>query len=493
MLNAANQKERAVFMEKAIRYEACAGAPLARVSPEEAGVCAKWVEEMVAAYARAGLRIHSFLLLRDGKVYAEGYYSPYDARQYQTVYSLSKSFTSAAMGLAQAEGILSLDERVAALFADEIAKAGVRVGPELESLTLRHLLRMSTGQPEERWQGDFAQTFLSVPFTDMPGEVFRYNTMATYMCAAALKKRGVDLEAYLQEKLFDPMGIHGLHWMRTESGVCTGGFGLSILPEVIAKFGVLILQDGVWEGKQLLPRDYLRQATSRQIDNGGRGASRDWEAGYGYQFWMCENGSFRGDGMYGQLCVMNRKKNAVLAMTAFVDDIQAELDVYFDEVLSKMQDAPLAQDPEANARLRETLAGLSCRMEPAADDGAPVPDALLRRAIIAGGQAFELSLEGGELLLKTRMCAQPFRASRGKLLCQEAACALEVSGAHLNVVTRVYAGYGMQGGALVVRLFIPEALMDFRLEVRETADGVKARLFDVHNPAKPVEMKEEEA
>lgn len=111
-------------MEKAIRYEACAGAPLPRVTPEEAGVQADWVEEMVNAYARTGLRIHSFLLVRDGRVYAEGYYSPFDAQQYQTVYSLSKSFTSAAMGLAQEEGILSLDERVAEIFADEVANGG---------------------------------------------------------------------------------------------------------------------------------------------------------------------------------------------------------------------------------------------------------------------------------------------------------------------------------------------------------------------------------
>lgn len=480
-------------MEKAIRYEACAGAPLPRVTPEEAGVQADWVEEMVNAYARTGLRIHSFLLVRDGRVYAEGYYSPFDAQQYQTVYSLSKSFTSAAMGLAQEEGILSLDERVAEIFADEIAKAGVRVGPELKSLTLRHLLRMSTGQPEERWAGDFVQSFLSVPFTDMPGEVFRYNTMATFMCAAALKKRGVDLEAYLQERLFDPMGIHGLHWMRTGAGICTGGFGLSILPEVIAKFGVLILQGGAWEGKQLLPRDYLIQATSRQIENGGRGATRDWEAGYGYQFWMCENGSFRGDGMFGQLCVMNREKNAVLAMTAFVDDIQAELDVYFDEVLSKMQDAPLAQAPEADAHLQETLAGLSCLMEPVLDDGGQVPDALLPRKLTAGGQKIALSSDGDELLLETQMSGQPFRAARGRLLCQEAPCAFCVNGAYLNVVTRVYAGYGMQGGALVVRLFIPEALMDFRLELRTAEGRMDARMYDVHNPAKPIALGDEEA
>lgn len=476
-----------------IVYEVCTGAPLPRILPEEAGVRAEWVEGMVRAYEQKGLRIHSFLLVRDGRVYAEGYYSPFDRAQYQTVYSLSKSFTSAAMGLAESEGILSLDERVADLFQAEVESAGVQPGPQLERLTLRHLLRMSTGQPQERMGEDLIRTFLSVPFTDMPGEVFRYNTMATYMCAAALKKHGVDLEAYLQEKVFDPMGIRGLHWMRTDADICTGGYGLSILPEVIAKFGVLILQDGVWEGKRLLPGDYLRQATSRQIDNSNHGGGKDWMAGYGYQFWMCENGSFRGDGMYGQLCVMNREKNAVLAMTAFVDDIQAELSVYFDEVLSKMQDRALDVDAQASARLRRTLEGLSCMLEPVPDEGGEAPSSLLGRDIRLDEDTVRLTQEGSYLYIHSSMSEEPFMAARGRLYGRVTPCTLHMGCARLNPVTRVFAGYGMQGGALVLRLFIPEALIDMRLELREGPEGVALCAYDVHNPAKPVRMDGENA
>lgn len=111
------------------------------------------------------------------------------------------------------------------------------------------------------------------PFTEAPGEVFRYNTIATYMLSASLKARGIDLEDYLQEKLLTPMGVTGTHWQRDCRGTCTGGFGFCLFPEVIAKLGVLILQDGVWEGRQLVPKEYLALATRTQISKPGRRAA----------------------------------------------------------------------------------------------------------------------------------------------------------------------------------------------------------------------------
>ncbi|MDR3085230.1 MAG: beta-lactamase family protein, partial [Christensenellaceae bacterium] len=284
------------------RYAPEIGTPLPRIRPESAGVHPAAISRMIRSYAEKGLRIHSFLLVRDGKVYSEGYYAPYEPNLFQTVYSLSKSFTSVAMGIAEGEGILSLDEKIEDIFAEEIRAAGTKPSKELSSLTVRNLLRMGTGQERENWSGtDHVLSFLKEPFHEMPGEYFRYNTSATYMCAATLWKKGVDLEAYLQEKLFGPLGISGAHWQRCLRGICTGGYGLSVLPEIIAKFGVLILNDGVFEGKQIIPKAYLDQAATKQISNAHHSPNLDWQAGYGYQFWMCQNGSFRGDGMYGQL------------------------------------------------------------------------------------------------------------------------------------------------------------------------------------------------
>lgn len=475
-------------MGKAVRYESCAGTPLPRVTPESAGAKAEWVEEMIDGFEKAGLRIHSFILVRDGKVFAEGYYRPYGPSQYQTVYSMSKSFLSAAVGIAEGEGLISPDEHVAELFAREIREAGVVPGPELRALTLRHLLRMSTGQAEEKWEYDFVPSFLSQPFSEMPGEVFRYNTMATYMCSAALKKHGVDLGDYLQEKLFGPMGIRGPHWLRTDSGLCTAGYGLSLLPEIIAKFGVLVLQDGMWEGKRLIPAEYLRRATSRQIDT-SRGANQnpDWRAGYGYQFWMSRNGSFRASGMFGQTCVMNREKNTVMALTGLLDDMQRELDVCTESVFDRICGAPLPADPEADERLLKKTRGLACVTEPV-PDGGKLP-ALLRlilsRRPEKSGRKFDAALDGDDLLLKTPLTDAPLRASRGAFLRQEADFHLHLMHSGIDAVSEAYAGYGLRDRALIIRLFIPEALLDLRVELRMARGRPRILLYDVHDPKAP--------
>lgn len=465
-------------------YTANIGTPLARVSPQRAGVDPAFVQNMVKEYEKKGLRIHSFILVRDEQVYAEGYYAPYAPGSFQTVYSLSKSFTSTAMGIAQDEGILSLDEKVIDIFADELLQAGVEPGKELQALTLRHLLRMSTGQLKENWQGDHILAFLREPFNEMPGEVFRYNSLATYMCSAALWKKGIDMEVYLQEKLFDPMGISGLHWMRCERGIPTGGFGLSIVPEVIAKFGILVLNDGVYQGKQLVSKEYLRLATSKQIENAHHSKDPDWSAGYGYQFWMCENGSFRGDGMYGQLCVMNREKNAVLAMTAFVDNIQAEISVYFDEILSKMQDAPLAEDPASVQEMQALLDGLCCPIEPIQDDGTDVPGAFLGKVYpAANGATLTARQVDGGLAVTSPAWQGEALFTRGEMRRQDVE--LKPMMGILDVKTPGFFGYGLQDGKLVLRVLIIEAMMDIRVEI--SAGGIQ--FFTVYDQNNPREMK----
>ena len=467
-------------MDQARSFVPDIGTPLPRIRPEEAGVEAKWIEDMVDGFAAKGLRIHSFLLVKEGKVYAEGYYAPYGPKQFQTVYSLSKSFTSAAMGIAQGEGILNLDEKLVDIFADEVKAAGIEPSEKMRALTLRNCLRMSTGQAEEKRGVDFITTFLSNEQKEMPGEVFRYNTMATYMCSAALWKKGVDLEKYLQEKLFDPMGIHGLHWLRCSRGICTGGYGLSLLPEVIAKFGTLLLQDGQWEGKQLIPKEYLDLATTKQIDNAASSDNKDWKAGYGYQFWMCQNGSFRGDGMYGQLCVVNRQKKAVAAVTAFVDDIQAELDVYFDNVLSRMQPAPLPKDEAADQRLLAKLAALKAPVEQPFDDGGKLPVGLLDKEYRQGAHSLRLRADGQALL--ATLDGRELRVERGPL--QETQCL--ATGGWLNVVsgwkTNAYTGYGVRDGALVLRLLFIEEMTDLRIVIWPDGRLEACNVYDINNP-----------
>ena len=317
-----------------------------RITPAQAGLDPRCIINMMDRMEKEKIDITSFVLLRHGKILCEAYYEPYEKDQLRTVFSLSKTFTSMAIGIAAGEGKIDLDEKITDLFAEEIEKGQIPVGKELASLTIRHLLRMSTGQEHEPNRGesdwnDMATAFLTTPFHEMPGEVFRYNSMATYMLSASLKKKGIDLEEYLEEKLLTPMGISGTRWLRDPRGICTAGFGFSLYPEVIAKLGQMILQGGMWNGKQLVPKTYIEMATSKQIENGDDPAS-DWAQGYGYQMWRCKNNAVRGDGMYGQFCMIHKETDTVLAMTAVTGDMQGEMNVYYEEVLLHYPNQPLA-------------------------------------------------------------------------------------------------------------------------------------------------------
>ena len=461
--------------------------PLPRSTPAQAGLDPRRIIAMIDHCQENGLQLNSFMLVRHGKVLCEAYYDPYGPEQLQTVFSLSKTFTSVAMGIAAGEGRISLDARVIDVFADELTAAGVTPERELESLTLRHLLRMSTGQPQEPFGencwADLRVAFLKQPFSEMPGEVFRYNTAATYMLSAALKKHGIDLEDYLQEKLFDPMGISGTRWQRDCHDICTGGFGLSLVPEVIAKLGVCILNDGKWEGKQLIPRDYLALATRPQIyqptDVLGMG---DWNAGYGYQMWMCVGGAFRGDGMYGQLCIMDRRTDTVLAMTALVHDMQGEMNAYFDHVLCAYQPEPLPEDPAAMALLTDRLAALTHLRPLPEDDGAPVPQGVLGRYMNLPVGSFALSMEGDTLHFD--MGQVVLLASRGAYRRNDVPPLPDELTMRDKGPTPVLTTWSVKDGALICRLFQVEFLQDITLTLTPTADGVDVHMEETTRPEK---------
>src|SRR5205814_1543293 len=123
----------------------------------------------------------------------------------------------------------------------------------------------------------------------------------------------------------------------------TGGYGLSVRTEDIAKFGQLYLQKGKWQGKQLLPEAWVAKATARQTSNGSNPKS-DWDQGYGYQFWRSRHGAYRGDGAFGQFCVVLPEQDAVIAITSGVKDMQSVLDVVWDKLLPALKPGPLADD-----------------------------------------------------------------------------------------------------------------------------------------------------
>jgi hypothetical protein len=235
-------------------------------------------------------------------------------------------------------------------------------------MRVRDLLTMSTGHHSEDIQNfpygaeeSVVKKFLSLPVPHKPGTLFVYNSPATYMLSAIVQKlTGQTVLDYLRPRLFEPLGIENPTWEASRQGVSMGGFGLSVRTEDIARFGQLYLQRGMWQGKQLVPASWVDTATSRWMSNGSSPKS-DWDQGYGFQFWRCRYGVYRGDGAHGQFCVVFPELDAVVAITAGTRNLQGVLDVIWAEILPALQAKALPADAGAHARLQQKLSSLTLR------------------------------------------------------------------------------------------------------------------------------------
>ena len=335
---------------------------LSRSTPEAQGMSSEAILSFLGAVDSAKLELHSLMVVRHGSVIAEGWWNPYSAELPHMLFSLSKSFTSSAVGMAVTEGRLSIDDAVISFFPDKVLD---EISDNLAAMTVRDLLIMGTGHSEEvnLWasDGDWVRAFLAHPVPHRPGSHFLYNTPATYVLAAIIEKlTGESLIDYLAPRLFEPLGIENPTWMRCPHGVCTGGYGLSIRTEDIAKFGQLYLQKGQWEGRQLIEPVWIEAATSKQISNGDD-PTRDWTQGYGYQFWMARHGAYRGDGAFGQYCIVMPAQDAVVAITAGLGDMQSVLNLVWEILLPAMGSETLPES-ESTEALSDRLADLALTM-----------------------------------------------------------------------------------------------------------------------------------
>lgn len=336
---------------------------LPRSTPEAQGIPSTAIRAFLEAVEQHNCGLHSFMLLRHGCVVAEGWWAPYNPNNSHTLFSLSKSFTSTAIGMAVAEGRLSIDDPVPAFFP---AEAPRKPDKNLAAMRVRHLLSMSTGHDHDttehlyrRRDGDWARAFLARPVAHPPGTHFLYNTGATYMLSAIVQRvTGQTLLDYLRPRLFEPLGIEGATWETCPRGVNTGGFGLSIKTEDIARFGQLYLQRGAWQGQQLVPETWVAEASAKQVSN-DTNTEIDWQQGYGYQFWRCRHGAYRGDGAFGQFCVILPEQDAVVAITAGTPNMQAVLDLVWEHLLPALGPAPQPEDDPAHATLGLKLASLA--------------------------------------------------------------------------------------------------------------------------------------
>jgi hypothetical protein len=276
---------------------------------------------------------------------------------------LEQKFYFDGGGLAIAEGKLSLDDPVLKFFPED---APPQVSDNLKAMRVRDLLIMSSGQhPDVVSQFSFqtnevlTKEFLALPVDHKPGTFWFYNTPGSYMLSAIMQKAtGLTVLDYLRPRLFDPLGIVDPMWETSPQGISLGGYGLHIKTEDIARFGLLYLNKGKWHGQQLVSAAWVAAATSHQTSNGSNPAS-DWEQGYGYQFWKCRHGLYRGDGAFGQFCIIMPEQDAVLAMTAGTTNTATMMNLVWDILLPAMQTKALKSDAQNLKALHEELAGLT--------------------------------------------------------------------------------------------------------------------------------------
>lgn len=310
--------------------------------------------------------LHGLTIFRHGKIILSGNWAPYDSTTYHQLFSLSKSFVSCAVGFAIQEGLLKLTDTLGDLFPE--FASDVNITPEAKAVTVRNLLTMRGGQQNchlgefifHENAKSFPQRFLEVPLYTKPGEAFVYNSGNTFMLSAIVQKlTGKKVVEYLQPRLFTPLGINSPKWDLSPDGICLGGWGLYLSLDDLTRFTKLLNDGGKWEGKQILPPEYLKEATAFQSDNSCN-KNRDWENGYGYQFWRCSHdGSYRGDGACGQYALIIPDYDMAFTTLSGLPEMGRILIAIWDELLPRIQgDAPIAAVAADQQALAEKLSSL---------------------------------------------------------------------------------------------------------------------------------------
>ena len=306
---------------------------------------------------------------------------------------------------------------------------------------------------------------LSHPVLYPPKAHFHYNSFGTYLVSCMIQKvTGMTVRDYLIPRLFEPLGIETPEWDRSPQGINCGGFGLHLYAEGIARFGQCLLQKGLWQGKQVLPEGWVELATREQIANyeGTREDGNEWGQGYGFQFWRCMDGRYRGDGAMGQACIVDEKRDAVLAVTCGTSDMGEEFRL-IREYLFPAFDAPEGSDLQQK-ELKERIAAL--RYGFPADDGSdlPLPAGTFETEFQHG--KLRISLKAGildQLVLTLRFGTMEkidFWLPRGKA----GLASVIPNGLPMQTNIRFFGCYGWQQGKLHIALRTPDG--------PDTMDGV---------------------
>jgi CubicO group peptidase (beta-lactamase class C family) len=342
-------------------------------TPEQQGMDSAQLVQMLDAVTARKLDLHSILIIRNGYLVAEVYYGSNSPTLKHELYSVTKSFTSALVGMAIQKGFIdSVNRPVLDLFADRQVAA---LDARKKAMTLEHLLTMSSGldwpesgsaytttdNPYVRMMRspDWVQFVLDQPMAQQPGATFNYNSGASHLLSAIVQKTTkMSTLAFAQEYLFKPLGITDVLWGSDASGIAVGGSDLRLTPRDMAKFGYLYLKDGGWEGQQIVPAEWVKTSTTQQIK------SDDAALDYGYQWWVYSDGSFAAHGLGGQYIFVRPRQDLIVVFTSWLTGSDTEqppalMDSFI--VPAARSSVSLPENPEALAQLKARIEAARAR------------------------------------------------------------------------------------------------------------------------------------
>ena len=340
-----------------------------RTTPEAVGIPSASIEWLLDRLEEGWTEPHGLMIMRHGKVCAEGWWAPYATGIRHGLQSHTKTYAATAVGIAYTEGLLKLTDRIVDIFADEIPE---NPSENLKKLTVRDVLCMGCGMDTmPRPSKDWIREFLATPVNHVPGTTFMYNsTGSTFLGAIVRKLTGLGLHDYLKPRLFDKIGIdaENLRWITMPDGMEIGGGGLFATTEDNLRLMKLYADGGVWEGERILAEDYVKLATSKQNDSATERAvnppAEDNFVGYGFQIWMCRpKGVYRADGAMGQFTIVFPERDMLLAITENASGStggampQKALDTIWEwlDSLPRPETEILPEDPEASAHLARRM------------------------------------------------------------------------------------------------------------------------------------------
>jgi len=334
------------------------------VTPESIGLPSSAVLRFIERLEKKQLCMHSFIMLRHGKIAAEGYYPPFHKDKFHRMYSISKTFVAVAVGLMADEGLISLDDKIADYFTEMLPE---NVHPYIAAMTIRDLLMMATpfdndtyNQHDENW----VWTFFNTPPTHPPGTIFSYNTAATVTLTALVEKlTGMNFLDYMRPRLLDVIGFSKDAWcIKRPEGGSWGGSGVLCTPRDLAKFALVLLNKGKWGDRQLVSEQYVTEAVSRQIDNSVNSKYPELCFGYGYQIWRTRNSGFALLGMGSQYAVCLPDKDFILVTTcdsqSFDTGYCDVLDSLWEEIYPFLNNETLPDNPVDYKKLTDKISKL---------------------------------------------------------------------------------------------------------------------------------------